>query len=107
MVAAIEDILGLGKLSQYDYFSRPLSDIFSPVPDLTPYTNIAPSVPIDERNPSAVEAAKQSANLDLSSADRVDDEQFNDILWKMIKANQARPPVRNQSPIQLLQSAGY
>jgi YVTN family beta-propeller protein len=107
VVAATEDILGLGKLSQYDYFSRPLSDIFSPLPDLTPYTTVAPIVPIDERNPGAGEAAKQSANLDLSSPDRIPDAEFNDILWKMMKANQARPPVRNQSPIQLLQSTGY
>ncbi len=35
VVAAIEDILGMGRLSKFDYFSRSLADIFAPTADLT------------------------------------------------------------------------
>ena len=38
VIAAIEDILGLDRLSKFDYFSRPLTDIFAPTPDLSPQT---------------------------------------------------------------------
>src|SRR5207245_11650286 len=33
VIAAIEDILGMGRLSKFDYFSRSLADIFAPAPD--------------------------------------------------------------------------
>src|SRR5438046_144221 len=47
-VAAIEDILGLDRLSKFDYFSRPLSDVFAAAPDLAPYVAIAPAVDLKE-----------------------------------------------------------
>ena len=43
VIAAIEDILGMGRLSKFDYFSRSLADIFAPAPDLTPYDPIIPT----------------------------------------------------------------
>jgi hypothetical protein len=92
-------------LSQYDYFSRPLTDIFAKVPNSTPYDAVPPTYSVDERNPSAGEAAKRSAKLDLSSPDRIDDAFFNEILWKMIKGDRIMPPSRTQAPVQLLQLA--
>jgi YVTN family beta-propeller protein len=105
VVAAIEDILGLGRLSQYDYFSRPLSDVFAAEPDLRPYTAIVPRVPMDEKNPDKGKAAEQSAALDFSSPDRINDALFNQILWSMIKGSRTMPPTQNRSQVQLLQSA--
>ena len=107
VVAAVEDILHLGRLSQYDYFSRSLADIFSLAPDLTPYNAVKPIVPVDERNPGAGTAALRSADLDLSSADRVDDAALNDILWEIMRGDQPKPIVRSQAPMQLLQAGGY
>src|SRR5207244_6397515 len=52
VLAAIEDILGLDRLSQFDYFSRPLSDVFSETPDLSPFTSFAPQVDMNEMNAS-------------------------------------------------------
>jgi len=105
VVAAMEDILHLGRLSQYDYFSRPLTDIFAKVPNLTPYDAVPPTYSIDERNPSTGDAAKQSAKLDLNSPDRIDDAFFNEILWKMVKGDRIMPPTRTLAPVQLLQLA--
>ncbi|HEY6931631.1 MAG TPA: bifunctional YncE family protein/alkaline phosphatase family protein, partial [Thermoanaerobaculia bacterium] len=42
VVAAIEDILKLGRLSKFDYFSRSLADVFVGTPDPTPYTALIP-----------------------------------------------------------------
>jgi sugar lactone lactonase YvrE len=99
VVAAIEDILGLGRLSKFDYFSRPLSDIFAETPDLSPFTPLVPQVDMNETNPPATPAAQASAKLDFSEPDRADDATFTQILWSMIKGSQPMPPSTAKSPL--------
>ncbi|HYY96262.1 MAG TPA: alkaline phosphatase family protein, partial [Pyrinomonadaceae bacterium] len=107
VIAAIEDILGLGRLSQFDYFSRTLADVFSSAPDLTPYSAIKPAQPLDEVNPAKGPGAEESKAFDLSAPDRVDDALFNRILWKMVKGEETPiPPPRYASPIHLLRMGG-
>jgi DNA-binding beta-propeller fold protein YncE len=107
VVAAIEDILGLGRLSQFDYFSRSLSDLFSPTPDLAPYSAIKPAQPLDELNPSKGPGAQESKAFDLSAPDRVDDAAFNRVLWEAVKGDAApAPPPRHAAPLQLLRMGG-
>src|SRR5213075_2292689 len=65
VISTIEQILGLAPMSQFDTFSRPLSDVFASKPDLTPYEPIMPSVSMNELNPANTPAAKKSADLDL------------------------------------------
>jgi hypothetical protein len=74
VIAAIEDILGMGRLSKFDYFSRSLADIFAPTPDLTPYDPITPTHDLNEKNPPNTAATRMSEGLDLSVPDRVDDQ---------------------------------
>ena len=103
VIAAIEDILGLGRMSQYDYFSRPLSDLFAATPDLTPYSALRPAQSLDEKNPPKGPGADESAKFDLSAPDRIDDAAFNRVLWKMIKGDAApMPPTRQASAVHLL-----
>ncbi len=99
VVAAIEDILGLGRLSKFDYFSRPLSDIFVETPDLSPWTSIVPQVDMNEINPPASAAARASAGLDFSAPDRVDDTMFNQILWSMMKGSEPLPGTDAKAPL--------
>jgi hypothetical protein len=94
VVAAIEDILHLGKLSQFDYYSRPLGDLFTSTPDATPYAALPARIPLGDKNPDTGKAADKSAALDLSAPDRIDDGVFNE-----------KPPVTMRSPIQLMQAA--
>ncbi|HEX8072015.1 MAG TPA: alkaline phosphatase family protein [Pyrinomonadaceae bacterium] len=104
VIAAIEDILRLGRMSQYDYFSRPLSDVFARTPDLTPYVVVKPAQPLDEKNPVQGPGAEESMAFDLSAPDRIDDAAFNRGLWKMIKGEVARMPAPGYaSPVHLLQ----
>jgi hypothetical protein len=105
-VAAIEDILGLGHLSKYDYFSRPLTDIFSDKPDLSPYQALTPKTDLNEMNPAQGPAARLSRNLDFSAADRVNDQLFNRILWMMMKPGTPEPVALSKAPLHALQS-GY
>jgi hypothetical protein len=85
VVATIGEILRLESLSQFDYYGRPLSGIFSSKPDLTPYAAIEAGVPLDERNPPQTTAARETRRLNLSREDPADEDLFNRILWAMIK----------------------
>jgi hypothetical protein len=105
VVAAIEDILGLGRMSKFDYFSRSLADIFSETPDFTPYRALVPQADMNEMNPSQGAAAQMSEGLDLRAADRSDDALFNRILWHMLKPGSAAPPAVNKAPLHALEAA--
>ena len=102
VVAAIEDILGLDRLSKYDYFSRSLADVFSETPDFSPWTAEAAQVDLKEMNAGQGEEARMSEGLDFSAADRVDDDVFNRILWRMVKGREEFPAVRAAAPVHAL-----
>ena len=105
VVAAIEDILGLGRMSKFDYFSRSLADVFSQTPDFAPYRSLVPLADMKETNPSKGVAARMSEGLDLRAADRSDDALFNRVLWYMLKPDSAPPPSGNKAPLHTLQAA--
>jgi YVTN family beta-propeller protein len=90
VLATMEEILGLGSLSQFDHYGRPMRGVFADKPDLTPYDAMKPAVPLDEKNPESAQS-KQSALLDFSRADAIDDHALNLILWRTIKGEVPYP----------------
>ena len=98
VVATITEILGLGSLSQFDYFGRPLRDVWTGTPDLRPYTALTPEQPLDQLNPSSGRDADQSGRLDLRLEDRVDDETGNRLLWRLVKGARAPYPGITRMP---------
>jgi Phosphoesterase family len=102
VVAAIEDILGMGRLSKFDYFSRSLADVFSAKPDLAPFDPITPTQDLNAKNPEKTAAASMSEGLDFSAPDRVDDQVYNRILWLMLKGDAPVPAARNRAPLHAL-----
>jgi YVTN family beta-propeller protein len=103
VVAAIEDILELGRLSKFDYFSRSLSDIFSEAPVLSPWQAIAPLADMKEMNPPKSAAARLSEGLDLSAPDHVEDALFNRILWSVMKESEPYPATQGKAPLHAYQ----
>jgi len=103
VVAAIEDILGLDRLSKFDYFSRSLADVFTTSPNLAPYIAITPEAPLDEMNPPKTAAARMSEGLDFRRPDRIDDAFFNQLLWLMIKGDKPMPAAQSRASLHLLQ----
>jgi hypothetical protein len=91
VLATIEEILRLGALSPYDHFGRPLREVFATAPDTSPYTALAPSVPLTEMNPAAGRDAGASARLDLHTEDAADEDEFNRILWRAEKGDVPYP----------------
>jgi YVTN family beta-propeller protein len=85
VVATIGAILQLRPLSQFDYFGRPLSEIFASAPQLEPYVAQTPTVPLDEKNAHGTEQARATEQLDLRREDAADEELFNRTLWAVVK----------------------
>lgn len=99
VLATIEDILGLGRMSQFDHYGRPLREIWETTPDLTPYRALTPSVPLNELNPKRGAMAEASKKLTLRKEDTSDDDVFNRILWTTIKGDRPYPGTRRMSAL--------
>ncbi len=101
VLATMEEILGLGAMSQFDFYGRPLRDIWTSTPDLRPYVALHPSTPLNERNTAAnthPADARASARLALEIEDQADEEIFNRVLWRTIRGrNEPYPGVRRIS----------
>ncbi|NJD09799.1 MAG: hypothetical protein FIB01_04920, partial [Gemmatimonadetes bacterium] len=81
----IEVFLGFPALSQFDHNGRPLREIWTDRPDLTPYAALVPAQPLDAVNPARTPAARQSEAFDLSRADAIDDDAFSRVIWLAVK----------------------
>lgn len=95
VLRTMELILGLRPMTHYDAGARPMSTVFQSKPELRPYTAAPPQHPLDERNPPASPTAARSLQLDFSDADRIDDDELNDILWRAIRKTEPPAPVRS------------
>jgi hypothetical protein len=102
VLATIEELLGLPSLSAFDHFGRPLREIWRRTPDLRPYAALTPTPSLDEVNVATGPDARRSAQFDLARADRVDDAEFNQILWRAIKGPHVPLPApRRASTLEL------
>jgi hypothetical protein len=99
VLLTIEEILGLGSLSQFDHFGQPLRDIWRKDPDLRPYVALVPAVNLDDVNRANTREARESARLDLRFEDIADEELFNRILWRTIKGESVPYPGVRRVPL--------
>ncbi|PSL48969.1 YVTN family beta-propeller protein [Chitinophaga niastensis] len=104
MLRTMELILGLPPMSQYDAAATPMWELFSAVPDLTPYTALQAHVDINERNIAWNESARRSAAFDLAHEDRVPDLELNEIVWKAVHGEHAVMPAPRRSAFVKLQA---
>jgi YVTN family beta-propeller protein len=101
VIATIEDILGLGRLSQFDHYSRPLNYVWRDAPDMRPYLALKPGVSLDEKNPRVGIGARESRRLKLAKEDQADEELFNRILWRAMKGeDRPWPGVKRMSALE-------
>jgi YVTN family beta-propeller protein len=92
VLATIAEILHLGSLSQFDFYGAPLRHIWRTKADTSRYVALNPAVPLDETNPAKTGAAIESSSLDLTYEDRNNDDEFNRLLWGMIKGDSVPYP---------------
>jgi hypothetical protein len=99
VLATIEDILGLGRMSQFDHYGRPLREIWETTPDLSPYTSLTPGVSLKELNPKRGAMAEASKMLTFKAEDTSNDDLFNRILWTTIKGETPYPGTKRMSAL--------
>ena len=104
VLATIEDILKLGRMSQFDHYGRPLREIWETTPDLRPYTALTPAVPLTDVNPKKGAMAEASKKLTVKKEDTSDDDLFNRILWTTIKGDKPYPGTRRMSTLETARS---
>jgi Phosphoesterase family len=99
--ATMEEILGLNKVSKFDYYGRPLRELFNDKPDLRPYVALKSEQPLDELNPVTSETAQASLDLNLDQVDAADEDSFNRILWNLLKGRQPYPGTKRMSSLEV------
>ena len=95
VLRTIEAILGLHPMTQFDAAAVTMLGSFSTQADTRPFTAERPQVSLTERNPSTGEAAEDSAKMNFSEADEIDDDELNNILWRALRHSDPPPPVRS------------
>jgi hypothetical protein len=95
MLRTMELMLGLRPMTTFDAGARPMANSFQAAANPAPYTAEKPRIALDERNPAVSGTAARSARMDFSEADRIDDDELNDVLWRAIRGTDPPPPVRS------------
>jgi len=92
MFRTIEQILGLSPVNQFDAAAEPMFGIFTPKPDLTPYSARPNQIPLDEMNVPLAglvglqrQLAKFSLTIDSSEPDSADADMLNRAIWHSVK----------------------
>ena len=93
VLRTIELILGLRPMTQFDAAARPMFNAFSADANAANYGAEKPRISLEDRNPAAAPTSARSARLDFSDADRADENELNDILWRAIRHTTPPAPV--------------
>ena len=105
----IEQILGLSPVNQFDSAAEPMFSVFTPKPDVTPYSARPNQIPLNEMNPPMAslsglqrQLAKFSLTIDSSEPDSTDAELLNRAIWHSVKGfgtpyNYGRPIPRSHA----------
>jgi len=97
MLRTMELILGLPPMSQYDAAAVPMYRSFTATPDFKPYQAVPSNVNLGELNVAYTPSARKSEGLDFTDVDKIDDQLFNEILWKGILGEDAEVPAPRRS----------
>ncbi|MCY7351984.1 MAG: bifunctional YncE family protein/alkaline phosphatase family protein, partial [Cytophagaceae bacterium] len=97
MLRTMELILGLPPMSQYDAGATPMFRSFTATPNVAPYQALPSNVDLETLNTAYTPSAKKSEGLDFADVDRIDDNLFNEILWKGLRGEEALVPAPRRS----------
>jgi YVTN family beta-propeller protein len=92
VLRTIEILLDLPPMSAYDAGALPLTAAFRTEPLLQPFAALPARIDLNAKNAKNAYRSGDSAQLDLSAADRIDAGEMNDILWHAVKGARATPP---------------
>ncbi len=100
LLRTMELILGVPPLTQHDAAATPMYESFTDTPTLTPFKTLPAKIDLTTRNTENAYGAKQSARMDWSDYDRINEDELNRILWHSIKGidSPMPAPVRRALP---------
>lgn len=94
LLRTIELILGLPPMSQYDAAATPLWRCFNNTPDHPPFNVRSAMVRLDEKNLAENKWQKLSETFNFAVEDRVNDADFNEVIWRAVKGlDSPCPPI--------------
>ncbi|MBM3766931.1 MAG: bifunctional YncE family protein/alkaline phosphatase family protein [Acidobacteria bacterium] len=85
MLRTIELLLGLPPMTQHDAAAAPMVNSFTAKADLSGFTALPARLDLMSKNPAHGYGAVESARMDFSEYDRIDEDALNRILWHSIK----------------------
>ncbi|HWD18613.1 MAG TPA: bifunctional YncE family protein/alkaline phosphatase family protein [Verrucomicrobiae bacterium] len=88
----MELILGLKPMTQFDAAAMPMFNAFAGQPNLAAYQAAPAGVDLQQRNPKAGKASRESAKMDFSREDAVDDFALNRAIWHAVRGDAATMP---------------
>jgi YVTN family beta-propeller protein len=91
VLRSIEQIVGIGALTQFDAAATPLTASFSSKPNLKPYDAVVPSA-MGEVNGASAPMSAASQRMDFSQQDTAPEEQLNAAIWQSVKGAGSEPP---------------
>ncbi len=93
VIRSMELILGMKPLGLFDRLATPMYDAFDSNPrNAAPFSVVAPTWPLLERNPAGAANARLSRSLNLSTPDRAPQRVLDRILWQSVKGPRSEPP---------------
>ncbi|MBM3735502.1 MAG: hypothetical protein FJW39_06910 [Acidobacteria bacterium] len=95
MLRTMELILGLQPMTTFDAAAQPMWNAFASTADTTPYVAEKPRISLTDRNLAAAAGARRSGQMDFTEADRIDDDELNEILWAALRGGEPPVPVRS------------
>ncbi|WP_157180722.1 bifunctional YncE family protein/alkaline phosphatase family protein [Actinopolymorpha alba] len=92
MLRTIGQIVGLPPLTQFDALANPMGPAFSGRKNTGPYEALKPTIPLDEVNATTAPLAAESGKQDLEGEDRINEQVFNEAIWKSVKGADSEMP---------------
>jgi YVTN family beta-propeller protein len=85
LLRTIELILGLSPMTQYDASATSLWRCFNNTPDHPSFKVRSCQVNLDDKNPAVNKWQQLSETFDFTAEDRVNDSEFNEVIWRAVK----------------------
>jgi len=79
-------------MTQFDAAAMPMFNAFEAKPNLAVYEASPAGVDLQQRNPSSGRASRESAGMDFSHEDAVNDFALNQAVWHAVRGDNAVVP---------------
>jgi len=92
MLRTIGLLAGIQPLTQFDAFATPMSASFTHTANPAPYSALKPTYDMTALNGRAAPLADQSGGQDTTKEDKIDEQVFNEAIWKSVRGDNSVMP---------------